>query len=199
MQSLFHQIYESQLSADRYKNRFRRKTDPSSLIILGSVVVTISLFLIRDAAFPNGIKPQAVPSIEGGFVFGGAAVFWFITRMSRGALYCDWLLIALASVLVGAVIHGDVFLVRPSFLTAVLVALSLSGALRAWIGLCCEDKSGGIWMAASGYFGLINVPIVMGAARSDIAIEPSFFIGVDMCLFGISLLLFGAALKRAGT
>ncbi|MEP9390100.1 hypothetical protein [Mesorhizobium sp. KR9-304] len=174
-------------------NRFAGESDGSRLVALGILLVTFGALTLASTL---AIMP--LPGHFGGSsaLFGGIAIILFVVRTGTGAIYFDWIVLAVSSIGVGIVLYFDEQIADTLSLILVCTFLGSSVAARLWIGSTAFPRKAASWILASGCLGAISGLCVVAVWVFRMPPASSVILALDGLFQGLAIIGFGASLRE---
>jgi uncharacterized membrane protein HdeD (DUF308 family) len=174
--------------------RFTGATDWLRLVLLGILIITFSAIGLADVL---AIVP--LPGHFGGSaaLCAGMMTALVVVKLGKGAIYLEWIGLAMCSVGIGMVLYVDEGISEVASLVLMCLFLALSSVTRLLIGMTASPRTAASWIFASGYITALGGAWITGAWIMRLSAPPPTIIALD-CLFqGISITGFGLSLRGA--
>lgn len=176
------------------RDRFRGRYDGWRLFALGVILVNIAIIAFANAFFYT-LAFQYRPGTAS--LFGGIMLAILIIRLGRPKVFLDWTLIGTLHVWLGLIVTNDPMLISSWSLALFWMLLTVSSALKVWIGKTLVHRSeGSAWPLACGFASLLSA-VVWGIINwVTLTIEPDVMLATDLLLLGLSICGLGLYLRR---
>jgi uncharacterized membrane protein HdeD (DUF308 family) len=158
-------------------------------------VFLIALATLAIANTALGSKADAYSSGMAS-TFGGLLLAIIVIRMSRSALYFDWIGVGLLHGGLGLLSSKDPSLLAATTFAFFTILLAASALLRIWIGATHEASSGTASLAAGGLCGLFCTVWAIAGRVMGVVTDAGTILSVDLLVLGMSVVGFGFYVLR---
>jgi uncharacterized membrane protein HdeD (DUF308 family) len=173
--------------------RFGQPSDGIRLVALGVFLIALATLAIANTAL--GSKADAYSSGMAS-TFGGLLLAIIVIRMSRSALYFDWIGVGLLHGGLGLLSSKDPSLLAATTFAFFTILLAASALLRIWIGATHEASSGTASLAAGGLCGLFCTVWAIAGRVMGVVTDAGTILSVDLLVLGMSVVGFGFYVLR---